>query len=58
MKEGICPGMALAAAERKVKDLTVFPPDPVACETMNREMERIAAVMPRLMKATNRGICT
>jgi DNA polymerase-4 len=28
MKEGISPGMALAAAERKVKDLTVLPPDP------------------------------
>jgi DNA polymerase-4 len=31
MKEGISPGMALAAAERKVKDLTILPPDPAAC---------------------------
>lgn len=32
MKEGIRPGMALAAAERNVKDLLVLPPDPAACE--------------------------
>jgi DNA polymerase-4 len=44
LKEGIQPGMALAAAERKVKDLTILPPDPAACETRNRELEHIAAV--------------
>jgi DNA polymerase-4 len=44
MKEGIRPGMALAAAERNVKDITILPPDPAACERMNRELERLAAV--------------
>jgi DNA polymerase-4 len=36
--------MALATAERKVKGITVLPPDTAACERMNRELERIAAV--------------
>jgi DNA polymerase-4 len=44
MKEGIRPGMALAAAERSVKDITILPPDPGACEKMNRELERLVAV--------------
>ena len=44
LKEEIRPGMALAAAERNVKGLTVLPPDPAACERMNRELECIAAV--------------
>jgi DNA polymerase-4 len=55
MKEGICPGMALAAAERKVKDLTVLPPDPEACETMNRELERIAAVYAPAYESDKQG---
>jgi hypothetical protein len=29
--------------DRKVKDLRVLSPDPAACVTMNRELERIAA---------------
>jgi DNA polymerase-4 len=36
--------MALAAAQRQVKDLVVLPPDPPAYASMNRELERIAAV--------------
>jgi DNA polymerase-4 len=44
LKQGLAPGMALAVAERKVKDLTVLPPDPSAYETMNRELEKIASV--------------
>jgi DNA polymerase-4 len=43
MKQGLAPGMALAVAERKVKDLAVLAPDPPAYETMNRELEKIAA---------------
>jgi DNA polymerase-4 len=44
LKQGLAPGIALAVAERKVKDLTVLAPDPPAYETMNRELEKIAAV--------------
>jgi DNA polymerase-4 len=44
LKQGLAPGMALAVAERKVKDLTVLPPDPPAYETMNKELEKIASV--------------
>jgi DNA polymerase-4 len=47
--------MALAAAERKVKDLTVLPPDPAACETMNRELERIAAVYAPVYESDKQG---
>jgi DNA polymerase-4 len=43
LKQGLAPGMALAVAERKVKDLTVLPPDPPAYESMNKELEKIAA---------------
>jgi DNA polymerase-4 len=55
MKEGISPGMALAAAERKVKNLTVLPPDPAAYETMNKELERIAAVYAPAHESDNQG---
>jgi DNA polymerase-4 len=55
MKEGISPGMALAAAERKVKNLTVLPPDPAAYETMNKELERIAAVYAPAYESDNQG---
>ncbi|AEF82390.1 DNA polymerase Y family protein [Leadbettera azotonutricia] len=44
MKEGISPGMALGVAERRVRDLTVLAPDPPAYLTMNRELEKIAAL--------------
>jgi DNA polymerase-4 len=43
VKQGITRGMALDSAERKVKDLTVLPPDPPAYETVNKELNRIAA---------------
>jgi DNA polymerase-4 len=55
MKEGISPGMALAAAERKVKNLTALPLDPAACEMMNRELERIAAVYAPSYESDNQG---
>jgi DNA polymerase-4 len=35
LKEGISLGTMLATAERKIKGLTVLPPDLAACETMN-----------------------
>jgi DNA polymerase-4 len=35
--------MALAVAERRVKDLTVLPPDIPAYETMNNELERVVS---------------
>jgi DNA polymerase-4 len=38
------PGMALAAAGRRVKDLIVLPPDLPSQEKMNRELERLSAV--------------
>jgi len=43
IKEGITPGMALAVAERRVKDLIVLAPDLPAYEKMNGELERVAA---------------
>ena len=43
VRQGIRPGMALAAAERQVKGLTVLPPDISSCELMNKELERIAS---------------
>ncbi|MCL2042598.1 MAG: DNA polymerase [Treponema sp.] len=43
IRQGITPGMALAAAERRVKDLTVLPPDIPAYGMINREIERVAA---------------
>jgi DNA polymerase-4 len=55
LKEGIRPGMALAAAERKIRGLTVLPPDPAACERMNRELERIAAVYAPAYENDNQG---
>jgi DNA polymerase-4 len=55
LKEGIRPGMVLAAAERSVKGLTVLPPDPAACERMNRELERIAAVYAPAYENDNQG---
>jgi DNA polymerase-4 len=41
--QGITPGMALAVAERRVKDLTVLSPDILAYETMNNELERVVS---------------
>jgi len=43
VRQGLTPGMALAAAERQVKDLVVLPPDIPACELMNTEIEKVAA---------------
>jgi len=44
IKEGITPGMALAVAQRRVKDLSILSPDIPAYETMNMELERIASL--------------
>ena len=43
IQEGITPGMALAVAERRVKDLIVLAPDFPAYQEMNKELERVAA---------------
>jgi DNA polymerase-4 len=43
INQGITPGMALAAAERKVKDLQVLSPDVQAYELMNTEIEKVTA---------------
>jgi DNA polymerase-4 len=55
LKQGLAPGMALALAERKVKDLTVLPPDPPAYETMNKELEKIAAVYAPVFENDTNG---
>ena len=44
IRQGVTPGMALAIAERRVKDLTILPPDPTAYEMMNGVLEQIASV--------------
>ncbi|AEF83673.1 DNA-directed DNA polymerase [Treponema primitia ZAS-2] len=44
LREGISPGMALAVAERLVRDLPVLAPDPASYAAMNRELEKIASV--------------
>ena len=41
MKEGITPGITLAAAQRMVKDLPVVAPDPAACGKVNAVLEEI-----------------
>jgi DNA polymerase IV len=43
VKQGIMPGMALAAAQRQVKDLIVLSPDIQAYQVMNNELEKVAA---------------
>ena len=43
IKQGITPGMVLAAAQRLVKDLMILSPDPPAYEAMNKEIETVAA---------------
>jgi DNA polymerase-4 len=42
IKEGVLPGTALAAAERKIPGLVCLPPDIPAYSGMNKELERIA----------------
>jgi DNA polymerase-4 len=44
VQEGITPGMPLAVAERRVKDLTILPLDLPAYEKMNNELERVASL--------------
>ncbi len=44
IKQGITPGTTLAAAERKIPDLMILPPDIPSYEKMNIELERIAAL--------------
>ncbi|MDR0302570.1 MAG: DNA polymerase [Treponema sp.] len=44
IKQGITPGMALAVAEKRVKDLTILPPDVPAYSMMNSELERVVSV--------------
>jgi len=41
MKEGITPGITLAAAQRMVKELPVVTPDPAACGKVNAVLEEI-----------------
>ncbi len=43
VEAGLERGMPLAAAERRVRDLLVLPPDPASCAAANAAMERIAA---------------
>ena len=43
IRQGVRPGMTLAAAQRQVKDLTVLPIDLPAYEKANRELELVAA---------------
>jgi DNA polymerase IV len=40
---GVKPGMALAAAERLVRDLAVLPPNPAACQKVNGVLETVIA---------------
>jgi len=40
---GVKPGMALAAAERLVRDLAVLPPNPAACQQVNGFLETVIA---------------
>jgi len=42
VKQGIMPGMALAVAQRQVKDLIVLSPDIQAYQVMNNELEKVA----------------
>jgi DNA polymerase-4 len=44
IKEGISTGMALAVAERRVRDLPVLAPDPRSYAIMNKELEKIASM--------------
>ena len=53
MKEGIRSGMV--AAEQNIKGLMVLPPDPATCETMHRELERIAAVYAPAYESDKQG---
>jgi DNA polymerase-4 len=41
LKEGIQPGMALAAAQRLVKNLPIIAPDSAACVAVNKTLENI-----------------
>jgi DNA polymerase-4 len=47
--------MALALAERKVKELTVLAPDPGAYQAMNKELERIAALYAPVFEYDGKG---
>ena len=42
IRQGVTPGMALAVAERRIKDLQVLPPDLPSYELMNAEIEKVA----------------
>ncbi|MCL2006982.1 MAG: DNA polymerase [Treponema sp.] len=55
IRQGLSPGMALAAAERQVKDLTVLEPDPRAYEAMNRELEALASRYAPVWENDNGG---
>ena len=43
IREGITPGISLAIAQRRVKDLIILPLDFPSYENANRELERVAA---------------
>ena len=43
VRQGVTPGMTLAAAERRIKDLRALPPDIPAYEAINSEIEKVAS---------------
>jgi DNA polymerase-4 len=43
VRQGVSPGTALAAAEKRIKDLIILSPDIPAYEAMNKEIEKVAA---------------
>ena len=55
IKEGVTPGMALAVAQRRVKDLSILSPDISAYETMNKELERVASLYAPVWENDNAG---
>jgi DNA polymerase-4 len=55
VNEGIVPGMALAVAERRIKDLVILPPDLPAYQAMNTELEKVAARYAPVWENDNAG---
>jgi len=43
VRQGVTPGMTLSAAQRRVSDLIILPPDLPSYELMNNELEKAAA---------------
>ena len=42
VRQGVTPGTSLSAAQRRINDLIILPPDPQAYELMNKELEKVA----------------